>query len=122
MGFLGFGKRKDFIDLTNHLNRQEAESLVRNEVPVQESATSSGFDFLSGLAGAGSQQTSPSDEPSSEYVNVGGVSETSDDKKRKLKQMLNDLTDKLEDISNQIYHLQQRVELLERKAGVGNFG
>jgi len=120
MGFLGFGKRKDFIDLTNHLNRQEAESLVRNEVPVQESATSSGFDFLSGLAGAGSQQT-PS-EPSTEYVNMGGVSETSDNKKRKLKQMLNDLTDKLEDISNQIYHLQQRVELLERKAGVGNFG
>ena len=31
---------------------------------------------------------------------------------------LSEMTQKLEDISNQLYHLQQRVELLERKSGV----
>ncbi len=28
---------------------------------------------------------------------------------------------KMEELSNQIYHLQQRIEVLERKADVNNF-
>ena len=29
------------------------------------------------------------------------------------------MTDKMEDLSNQIYHLQQRIEVLERKGNRG---
>ena len=32
-----------------------------------------------------------------------------------------DITNKLEDLSNQIYHLQQRVEVLEKKTNTGNY-
>ena len=37
------------------------------------------------------------------------------DKKNKLAKRLFDMTEKIEDLSNQIYHLKQRVELLEKK-------
>jgi hypothetical protein len=30
-----------------------------------------------------------------------------------------DITEKMEDLGNQIYHLQQRLEVIERKVGVG---
>jgi peptidoglycan hydrolase CwlO-like protein len=53
---------------------------------------------------------------SQEYPNVG-VSEIGE-KKKKLAKRLMDMTSKVEDLSNQIYHLQQRIEVLERKMGV----
>ena len=43
------------------------------------------------------------------------------DKKKKLAKRLMDITDKLEDISNQIYHLQQRLEVIERKMDIGRY-
>jgi predicted nucleic acid-binding Zn-ribbon protein len=40
------------------------------------------------------------------------------EKRRKLAKRLMEMTDKLEDLNNQIYHLQQRIEVLEKKMGV----
>jgi hypothetical protein len=37
------------------------------------------------------------------------------EKRQKLTRRLLDMTDKIEDLSNQIYHLKQRIELLEKK-------
>ena len=44
-----------------------------------------------------------------------------EERRRKLLKRLIDMTDKLEELSNQIYHLQQRVELLEKKLDVNRF-
>ena len=41
-----------------------------------------------------------------------------EEKKKRLAKRIADMTTKLEELSNQIYHLQQRVELLERKSGL----
>jgi len=52
--------------------------------------------------------------------NTGSDSEDYGDageKKKKLAKRILDMTDKIEDLSNQIYHLQQRVDLLEKKTG-----
>jgi len=40
-----------------------------------------------------------------------------EERKRRLGKRLLDMTNRIEDLSNQIYHLQQRIELLERKSG-----
>jgi L-2-hydroxyglutarate oxidase LhgO len=44
--------------------------------------------------------------------------QTPEEKKKKLAKRLIDITEKLEDLSNQIYHLGQRVEVLEKKTNV----
>lgn len=43
--------------------------------------------------------------------------DSGDDRKKKLAKRIYEMTDKIEDLSNQIYHLQQRIELLEKKTG-----
>jgi hypothetical protein len=42
------------------------------------------------------------------------------EKKQKIAKRLLDMTNKMEDLSNQIYHLNQRVELLEKKLRINS--
>ena len=49
------------------------------------------------------------------------VMTTADDKRKRLAKRLIDMTDKMEDLSNQIYHMQQRIEVLERKLQVSRY-
>ncbi len=44
--------------------------------------------------------------------------ESAEGKKRKLAKRFSDMTTKIEELSNQVYHLQQRIELLERKLDI----
>ena len=44
-----------------------------------------------------------------------GSSDDAEERKRKLSKRILDMTNRLEEISNQLYHLQQRVEVIERK-------
>ena len=43
------------------------------------------------------------------------------EKRKKLAKRLMDMTSKIEDLSNQIFHLQERIEILEKKNNVGNY-
>ncbi len=43
---------------------------------------------------------------------------STDEKKKKLAKRIADMADKIEDLSTQIYHLQQRIEVLEKKTQV----
>lgn len=96
-------------------NSWNAPGSSRNEgAESVESVSVFGF-----LDNASSSPPNSSENQSSGYQTYGysessGYGEDSDTK-RKLAKRLMDITDKLEEISNQIYHLQQRVELLEKK-------
>jgi uncharacterized coiled-coil DUF342 family protein len=46
---------------------------------------------------------------------------TSIERKRKLAKRLKQITENLETLSNQIYHLQQRMEVMEKKLNLNNF-
>jgi chromosome segregation ATPase len=122
MGFLGFGKKKDFVDLGKKMKEQQERSQVISPEMQPSSAgteenVEGGLGFLGNLASSVSSDNSSS-ESSEEYVDVSvGVGE----KKKRLAKRLVDMTEKIEDLSNQIYHLQQRVEVLEKKSGVGNY-
>ena len=114
MGFFGFGKKDEVIDLGERYRKiQEKKSQRQDNLETKEpgeTPVQSGLSFLGGLAsGAQSSETEPSS-----YEDVSG----GEDRKTKLAKRLSDMTEKLENLSNQIYHLQQRVELLERKAGI----
>lgn len=99
MKFFKFGKKERVLDLTERYKKQQAKA---NQVKdaEQETASQNSLGFLGNFAQVG-QSNSQED--------------LGDDRKRKLAKRLMELTSKMEDLSNQIYHLQQRVEVLEKK-------
>lgn len=111
---MGFFKRrnKEFLDLTEKYKRNQ-ERATETQEETSSTDSSSTFGFLGDMASASS---SGSDATES-YTPMGNVEE----RRRQLSKRLLDMTEKIEDLSNQIYHLQQRIELLERKSGVGGY-
>jgi len=125
MKFFG-KKKKKTIDLTGDYSKQkEREKRIKADLEKiqshQNSSLSKNNDsvnettgFLGGLANMGSQNqktetySNTSQSQSSQPMDI-------DERRRKLTKRLLDMTEKIEDISNQIYHLQQRIEVLEKK-------
>lgn len=107
MGWL-FGKKNDnVLDLTERYRKQQAVKVARDveiEAP-KETSQPTGF----GIFGMSSSTTTTSSNLD--------TSDSAEDKKKKLARRIMAMTDKIEDLSNQIYHLQQRVEVLEKKGG-----
>lgn len=108
MGFFRF-RKNDVIDLTEGYKKRKSLNESPSSQPSQQSSGSSDFVPLGFFA---SQNPVPQKESFSENSFDTGDSQ---EKRKKLAKRLVDMTDKIEDLSNQIYHLQQRVELLERK-------
>ena len=107
-------RRKDrgVLDLTEKYRRdQEKAAETQSDSETSSTGTSSAFGFLGDMASASSSGTD-------ETVDVASQVET---RRRELSKKLLQLTEKIEDLSNQIYHLQQRIEVLERKSGVGSY-
>ncbi|MFQ5531445.1 MAG: hypothetical protein ACE5ES_02410 [Candidatus Nanoarchaeia archaeon] len=120
MGLFGFGKKDSVIDLTKQYKKQQekaAEIQADSSLEGSKSPVASGFGFLGNLAGAGSDSRNNSNDVVDLSSRTPSL-ESNEEKRRRLTKRLMDITSKLEDLNNQIYHLQQRVELLERKTGV----
>lgn len=124
-----FKKKGKVIDLTEHY-RKNPINLPKEDVAVtpvpevsaqpSESSESSGGGFFGGFFGGGNTSSSSS------FQTYGSSDETvsttdSEEKKRRLAKRLGDITTKIEELSNQIYHLQQRLEVVERKLDVNRF-
>jgi len=114
MAWFGLGKKKDVLDLTERYRKQQ-EKLKEIKDDSESSSDSSPVAGAFGIFG-GSSSASQTSSSGSNYVDV---SSSVEEKRKKLAKRLVDITDKLEDLSNQIYHLQQRVEVLEKKSGAG---
>ncbi len=116
-----FFKKKDkVIDLSEHFRKQQEKTeQLKEDLGSGNSDFSSGSTsqesggFLSFLSGVGKQNQS----------NLGSVSSETgsyeDEKKRKLAKRISDMTSKIEELNNLVYRLEQRIEVLERKSGVG---
>src|SRR3989344_1938644 len=105
MGLFGFGKKNKIVDLSEGYKRQQEK--IKKQEQEQKAQDSGGFSFLGNLASSGAVN---SRTPQSDYPDLSSDVE---EKRKRLTKRLADLTDKLEELSNQIYHLQQRIELLE---------
>ena len=126
MGFLGFRKKRDeVLDLSDvYRKKQEQLKQMREESKASKtptfanssaSASENAFGFLGGMANAGSSN-STENLNSSQYLDASSDSE---EKRKRFTKRIMGMTDKLEELSNQIYHLEQRLEVLEKKSGVG---
>ncbi len=108
-------KNKEFLDLTERYKKnQEKVAEIQSESESSTSDNSGAFGFLGNMASASNSDKTSTDS----YPTIGG---DLDERRGKLSKRLLDMTEKIENLSNQIYHLQQRIEVLERKAGVGSY-
>ncbi len=117
-----FWKKNKILDLTTNYKRNISppSSPPFSNTSSSNSVPPSGFgSFFNSMES--SESSSGSSEGYADFSNMNQVSESSDEKRKKLAKRLMDMTAKLEDISNQIYHLQQRIEVLERKSNVSGF-
>jgi len=110
-------KRNEVLDLTGRYRRQQekkegTEELLNNSSSQNEDV--SGLGFFGAIANTASSSQDNS-------IQTYGSFDDAEEKKRRLSKRLMDMTEKIEELSNQIYHLQQRIELLERKAGVRGY-
>jgi len=104
-----FGKKKEKV--VDWSERYKPAS-VRIPARVSQSKNdedNSSLGFLGSLANSGSASSDVS------WDNDSPSQENYPEKKQKLAKRLLEMTDKIEDLSNQIYHLKQRIELLEKK-------
>jgi len=114
---MGLFRKKDrVLDLTKKY-KQDQERIQRTSQDSEASPLGGGFGIF-GDADQSSTTDSSFDSSSEGYVDF---SAGEDGRKKKLAKRLMDITDRLEDLSNQIYHLQQRLELLEKKLNVGGY-
>ena len=111
-----FKKKNKVVDLTERYRRQQ-EKLEEIKADMKETNsvnTDSGIgNFFGNMANIGAKNSS-----SEESVNSF---ESPEEKRRKFTKRLLEITERLENLSNQIYHLQQRVEVLEKKSNINNF-
>ncbi len=104
-----FGKKKDkVVDWSERYKVQE-----RRAVASKKQENSSELGFLGEMAKGTSNSTS--NDISWDNDNSNSTKDYVQEKKQKLTKRLLDMTDKIEDLSNQVYHLKQRVEVLEKK-------
>ena len=116
MGFLGFGKKERVIDLSEKYRRQQEEKLLNQSKiksslerkPVQNSPF---FGILNSSSNS-TQVPMPNDIPTQE--------ENPEEKRKKFMQKFSEMSERLETVSTSLYHLSQRVELLEKKLNVGH--
>ena len=121
-----FKKKKKVLDLTRYKKRfpkeepqeEEIKDLTQNSnsqpAPTNSANTGSSGGFLGNFFGFGGSSSSAESAP--QTVTESSSSDL-EERRQKLVKRLTYMTDKLEELSNQIYKLQQRVELLERKSG-----
>ena len=121
----GFKRRDRVIDLSEHYRKQKEQIDAMKEeaketslVAEHTTKTSGGSGGVLGFFGSMSN-SSVKETPSTESVDLSSVNP--DERKRKLAKRLADMTEKIEDLSNQIYHLQQRFEVVEKKLNINRF-
>lgn len=113
MGLFDFRKKDRIIDLSERYYRKQKQSKElansqENQVQTEEKSAAPFFPFLD-------SSQKPIEKP--EVIDIENVEE----RKKKLAKRLMDITNKLEDVSNQLYHLTQRVEVLEKKSKSNQF-
>ena len=108
-----FGRKK-IMDLTEG---RSSKRVASEKVVASEKKSFSPFgSFFSMSENSTNESTNLSS--SNEFKENSLESLDAGEKRRRLAIRLKSMTDKLEEVSNQIYLLQQRVELLEKKTNV----
>lgn len=114
MGFFDFLRRDKVIDYSEGFRQRQKKEAPKTEATGTGTANPLGFSFFDSPATTTSTSSSTNSSMGSDF----GSDESTEERKRRLAKRIADMTEKTEDLSNQIYHLQQRLEVLERRLDV----
>ena len=104
----------DYKDFTQSSQGSSEETSFSNS--NSSSSVGGGGFFGSFFEGKGEKTTQqPQTSPE---TSVYGNTVNPEEKRRRLVKRLKDMTERMENLSNDIYHLQQRLELIERKLDI----
>ena len=101
MAWFDFGKKDKIIDLTKRLERKETEYKIIGREKSSESAEGS----------------SNLDNDDGRIIDLTNI----DQKKKSFAKRISGMIEKIDSLSTKLYHLEQRIEVLERKTKVNNF-
>ncbi|NCO18242.1 hypothetical protein COT60_00645 [Candidatus Pacearchaeota archaeon CG09_land_8_20_14_0_10_30_9] len=109
-------KKEKYVDLSDKMRKQQERienfKLNMEEEPISKPSTQENSGgFFSFFGGSGSASSAGTSEKS--------PTENPEERRKKLTKIISDITTKMEDLENQIYHLKQRMEVLERKQKIG---
>ena len=104
-------------DKTIDFNQDEATVCFDSNYDQNSKTESNAYCFVIEL-GSDKPVTMQSTDNSEELVLDLETFKSPEEKKKKLAKRISGLTDNIENLSNQIYHLQQRIELLEKKLNI----
>jgi len=116
-------KRTDFVDLGERMRKQQEraneikEDMGPNSVQSATTETESAGSSTGGgiFSFFGKESTTTTTSAESEPADYSSAEQ----KRKKLAKRLGDITTRLEELSNSIYKIEQRLEVIERKSGLG---
>ncbi|MEK6913463.1 MAG: hypothetical protein AABW47_02215 [Nanoarchaeota archaeon] len=110
-----FGKKKEkVVDWSEGYKPSSEKSIQTSSSRLKSKPETVGdLGFLGSFSNINSNSSNSSSDVS--WDNDAPQQVDYSEKKQKVAKRLLDMTNKMEDLSNQIYHLTQRVELLEKK-------
>ncbi len=123
MGLFGKKREKviDFSERYGMSNKRLATSRASTVKPASSSNSSEEYPSLGFVGDFANNNSNMSTSDNISWDNEPSPSQTVGEfsqKKNKLAKRLLTMTDKIEDLSNQIYHLKQRIEMLEKKTKI----
>ena len=119
MGIFGFGRKERILDLSVRTPEQKPAVLEKPMQKMQESGIpAKPMGFFDSVKLQQHQQEQMQNRVSQSETN--GNSESAEEKKQKFMKKFQETVERLETISTQLYHLQQRIEVLEKKMNIGS--
>ena len=114
MGFFGFGKKERVVDLSEKYRRQQEEKILNQSRAKVSPIEQKPMSIFSSVNLSPQNSTSPASNE------IPSQEENPEEKRRKFMQKFSEMSERLETLSTSLYHLSQRVELLEKKFNVGH--
>lgn len=114
-----FNKGNDVLDLSERYRKQQERlKELKKESTASSSSDNNPAAGAFGIFGMSSSTTTTASASADSGYAEGS---DADEKRRKLAKRLMDITDKIEDLGNQIYHIQQRLEVIEKKLNPSSY-
>ena len=104
MGLFGFGKKGKVVDLSKKYHEEKAfnESKIKPSLNFQNSENA----FLK----------NPAENSNSQNEFIINGNESVDERRKKLAKRIMDMSSKIDELSNQVFLLQQRIDVLEMRS------
>ena len=119
MGFFGFGKKDRVVDLSERYRRQQEEKTINNSRTKASLIETKPIQSSSGMFGMfDSSNSQNQNQTTSMPAEISNPEESTEEKRKKFVKRLTEMTERLDTLSTSLYHLTQRVELLEKKMNV----